>query len=120
MPWETGFVPSDGYRHYYRGRSEKMEFDPCGHMLEDYYDADGKYHSNDWAFEQMEKVRKQQQKTYEYSQNVRTFPHERNLMNGVQCPFCDVKSEAVRYSINQDFDEMAESQFKAYRIMGWV
>jgi hypothetical protein len=120
MPWESGFVPPDGYRHYYRGFNEKMEFDPCGHVLEDYYDADAKHHSNDWAFEQMDKIRKQQEKTVLWARTHCTWPEERNLMNGVQCPYCDVKSEAVRYSVNQDFDEMPESKFKAYRIMGWV
>ena len=97
-----------------------MEFDPCGHILENDYDADGLYHSDTWAHEQMVKIRKIQEKTFKWSQTHRTFPHERNLMDGVQCPWCDEKTIGISIWIDNKHSEMPERQFKAFRIMGWV
>jgi hypothetical protein len=119
MPWQSGFVPSDGYRMYIHGTSSTMEFEPCGHKLEDYCEEDVS-HSNSWAFEEMEKIRDRQTMNYKRQQKIRTLPHERNLLKGVQCPWCDEKTTGVKYSRNVDHSEMPERQFKAFRIMGWV
>jgi hypothetical protein len=120
MPWQSGFVPSDGYRMYIHGTSYKMEFEPCGHKIEDYCEENVS-HSNNWASEEMEKIRQQMIFNAGQIQRLRMFPHEvkEMQMNKIQCPYCDEKSTGMTYKMNVDHSEMPERQFKASRIMGW-
>jgi hypothetical protein len=119
-PWGTGYVPSDGYRYYYHGYNQKIEFEPCHHVVEDYYDADGKYHSDEFANKVIRGVIDKQMENQKRIDNTRTFPHERNLNQGIQCPWCDDKTTGVLMWIDNKRSEMPERQFKAYRIMGWL
>lgn len=112
MPWQTGDVPSDGYRYYYHGYHQKIEFEPCHHIFENDYDADGRYNSDDFAYNLIQGVIDKQK--------VNLLKHRRNLNQGIQCPYCDEKTTGVSMWVDNKHSEMPESKFKAFRIMGWV
>lgn len=120
MPFEGGYVPSDGYRHYYHGTYEKMEFEPCGHILEDYLEEDV-HHHNKLHYDFMVEIRKQEVDNIGKKKLIGGIEYKlANNLEGITCPLCEEKITEIRHTINRDISEMPESLFKAKRIMGWV
>lgn len=122
MPWEKGEIPSDMYRHYFHGTSEKMQFFPCGHSMDDYYNADSLEHTHPFYHKFMQEIREQIAKNQKIIQTQRMFPHEQRefLLNGITCPKCHEKVTEIKTEVKNDFSEMPESRYRASKIMGWV
>ena len=103
MPWQTGFVPPDGYRYYIHGTNYRIKFHPCGHEFQ----------------------------TFDYENLNIAHPHgsqrhyvkdmvERRMKGdvSVQCPNDECRESS--YWVDVKTSEMPESKYRAFSHMGWA
>jgi hypothetical protein len=107
MPWEKGFVPSDGFRTYIHGTNYKYEFEPCGHMNVEKFDGEN-IEGEDLIFQHIKWYMKL------------IIKKDGKLKKNARCIICDKKITGIRKTVEVKTSEMPESQFKTHRIMGWV